>query len=48
MNRIPHNKSCDSSCCLRLQNVSVKAGTNPILENVSSYPYNDFLFQQYE
>ena len=37
MNRIPHNKSCDSSCCLRLQNVSVKAGSSTILENVSMH-----------
>ena len=37
MSRIPHNKSCDSSCCLRLQNVSVKAGGTPILENVSMH-----------
>ena len=37
MNRIPHNKSCDSSCCLRLQNVTVKAGSSPILENVTMH-----------
>lgn len=37
MNRIPHNKGCDSSCCLRLQHVSVKVGGMPILEDVSMH-----------
>jgi len=37
MNRIPHNKSCDSSCCLRLQNVSVKAGNQILLRDVSMH-----------
>lgn len=37
MNSIPHNKSCDSACCLRLQNVSVKAGNDCIVTDVSMH-----------
>ena len=32
-----HNKDCDSSCCLRLRNVSVKAGGNVILQDVTMH-----------
>lgn len=37
MSPIPHNKNCDSACCLRLQNVSVKAGTETIVSDVSMH-----------
>ena len=37
MSPIPHNKGCDSACCLRLQNVSVKAGSDTIVSNVSMH-----------
>ena len=37
MNQIPHNKGCGSSCCLRLQNVSVKVGNDPILQDVNMH-----------
>ena len=37
MKRTPHNKGCDSSCCLRLQNVSVKVGNDPILTDVNMH-----------
>ena len=35
MKQILHNKDCGDACCLRVQNVTVKAGNEPILENVS-------------
>lgn len=35
MSFIPHNKSCDKACCLRLQNVGVQIGSDTILENVN-------------
>lgn len=35
MNRNSHSKGCDSSCCLRLQNVSVSIGKDAILRDVS-------------
>ena len=37
MSPIPHNKDCDNACCLRLQNVSVKAGNETIVSNVSMH-----------
>lgn len=35
MRNFRHGKSCDSSCCLRIQNLSVKIGTDAILEDVN-------------
>ena len=35
MSRFFHSPGCDSSCCLRLQNVSVTAGKDTILRDVS-------------
>ena len=37
MNRSHHTKSCGSACCLRLQNVRVKAGHETIVEDVSMH-----------
>lgn len=37
MSPIPHNKDCGSACCLRLQNVSVKAGSDMIVSDVSMH-----------
>ena len=34
---IPHNKSCSSACCLRLQNVSVTIGSQQIVKDVSMH-----------
>ena len=34
---IPHNKSCSSACCLRLQNVSVTIGSQKIVKDVSMH-----------
>lgn len=34
---IPHNKSCSSACCLRLQDVCVTIGTQQIVKNVSMH-----------
>ena len=35
MRNFRHGKSCDSSCCLRIQNLSVKIGSDAILEDVN-------------
>ncbi len=35
MSKDLHNKACDSACCLRLQNVSVRAGSDAILHGVT-------------
>ena len=35
MNPISHSKGCDNSCCLRLNNVSVRIGRNAILKDVT-------------
>ena len=35
MSRYLHSRGCDSSCCLRLQNVSVTVGKDRILHDVS-------------
>lgn len=35
--KIPHNKSCSSACCLRLQDVRVTIGNQTIVENVSMH-----------
>ena len=35
MRNLRHGKSCDSSCCLRIQNLSVKIGSDAILEDVN-------------
>ena len=35
MRRIKHGSSCDDSCCLRIQNLSVKIGGDTILEDVN-------------
>ena len=35
MRNFRHGKSCDSSCCLRIQNLSVKIGTDDILKDVN-------------
>lgn len=35
MRRLRHGDSCDSSCCLRIQNLSVKIGTDDILKDVN-------------
>ena len=37
MSPVPHNKGCDSACCLRLQNVTVTAGNDTIVSNVSMH-----------
>ena len=37
MKPIPHGKGCDSACCLRLQNVSVKAGSDNIVSGISMH-----------
>ena len=35
MRNFTHGKSCDSSCCLRIQDLSVKIGTDAILTDVN-------------
>jgi zinc transport system ATP-binding protein len=35
MRKFRHGQSCDSSCCLRIQNLSVKIGTDAILKDVN-------------
>ena len=35
MKNFRHGRSCDSSCCLRIQNLSVKIGTDDILKDVN-------------
>ena len=35
MRRFRHGESCDSSCCLRIQDLSVKIGTDAILTDVN-------------
>ena len=35
MNPISHSKGCDNSCCLRLNNVSVRIGGDAILKDVT-------------
>ena len=35
MRNLRHGKSCDSSCCLRIQNLSVKIGADAILKDVN-------------
>ena len=35
MRKIRHGDSCDSSCCLRIQNLSVKIGTDQILHDIN-------------
>ena len=35
MRNFRHGESCDSSCCLRIQNLSVKIGTDAILKDVN-------------
>ena len=35
MRNFRHGQSCDSSCCLRIQNLSVKIGTDDILSDVN-------------
>ena len=35
MRNFRHGNSCDSSCCLRIQDLSVKIGTDSILEDVN-------------
>ena len=35
MRRIRHGGNCDDSCCLRIQNLSVKIGGDTILEDVN-------------
>ena len=37
MSRIPHNKGCDSSCCLRLANVGITIGGDTIVKDVSMH-----------
>ena len=37
MSPIPHNKGCGSACCLRLQNVSITAGNDTIVSDVSMH-----------
>ena len=37
MSRIPHNKGCDSSCCLRLTNVAVTIGSQRIVKDVTMH-----------
>ena len=35
MRKIRHGESCDSSCCLRIQDLSVKIGSDAILDDVN-------------
>ena len=35
MRKFRHGQSCDSSCCLRIQNLSVKIGADDILKDVN-------------
>ena len=35
MRRIRHGGNCDDSCCLRIQNLSVKIGGDTILQDVN-------------
>jgi len=35
MRKLRHGQSCDSSCCLRIQNLSVKIGTDQILDDIN-------------
>ena len=35
MRKFRHGESCDSSCCLRIQNLSVKIGADAILKDVN-------------
>ena len=35
MRKLKHGDSCDSSCCLRIQNLSVKIGSDEILHDVN-------------
>ena len=35
MRKLRHGDSCDSSCCLRIQNLSVKIGTDQILHDIN-------------
>ena len=35
MRRMKHGSSCDDSCCLRIQNLSVKIGSDEILKDVN-------------
>ena len=35
MRKFRHGQSCDSSCCLRIQNLSVKIGADAILKDVN-------------
>lgn len=37
MNRIPHSKGCDSSCCLRLNHVDVSIGGQQIVKDVTMH-----------
>ena len=37
MSLVPHSKGCDSACCLRLQNVTITAGNETIVSNVSMH-----------
>ena len=37
MRPIPHGKGCNSACCLRLQNVTVKAGNDLIVSGISMH-----------
>lgn len=37
MSPIPHGKGCNSACCLRLQNVSVKAGNDYIVSDITMH-----------
>ena len=37
MSRIPHNRGCDSACCLRLTNVSVRIGADTIVKDVTMH-----------
>ena len=34
---VPHNSSCSSACCLRLQNVSITIGSEKIVKDVSMH-----------
>ena len=37
MNSVPHNKGCDSSCCLRLNNVGISIGAQEIVKDVTMH-----------
>ena len=37
MNQHNHNKACGDACCLRIQNLSVKADNNIILQDVNMH-----------